>query len=102
MIFHHCGASIRAVHDSVTIPGGHHTARRGSMSSLRRYTALALVLAGALLGGSLARAQSLDCNRLQAQIAQANAADPASDRVAAAAQKQRAELDRTLAYAHSI
>lgn len=72
------------------------------MSSLRRYTALALVLAGALLGGSLARAQSLDCNRLQAQIAQANAADPASDRVAAAAQKQRAELDRTLAYAHSI
>jgi hypothetical protein len=74
------------------------------MGSPRRYTALAvpLVLVGPLVGGSLARAQSVDCNRLQAQIAQANASDPTSDRVAAAAQKQRAELDRTVAYAHSI
>jgi hypothetical protein len=73
------------------------------MSSLRRYTAIAvpLMVAGPLLGGT-AHAQSLDCNRLQAQIAQANTADPNSDRLAAAAQKQRAELDRIVAYAHSI
>src|SRR3954453_24119111 len=93
----------RTVHDSVTILGGHHTARRGSMGSLLRRTALvlALVSAGSLCV-STARAQSVDCNRLQAQIAQANAADPNSDRLAAAAQKQRSELGRTVAYAHSI
>ncbi|MBV8850045.1 MAG: DUF2865 domain-containing protein [Methylobacteriaceae bacterium] len=73
------------------------------MRSSSRHIAFAsaLVLAGALLCGA-ARAQSVDCNRLQAQIAQANAADPATERFAAAAQKQRAELDRTVAYAHSI
>jgi hypothetical protein len=73
------------------------------MGSLLRRTALvlALVSAGSLCV-STARAQSVDCNRLQAQIAQANAADPNSDRLAAAAQKQRSELGRTVAYAHSI
>jgi len=63
--------------------------------------AAAFLLAGALAGTG-AQAQYADCARLQAQIAQASAADPASGRVAAAVQKQRSELDRTVAYAHSI
>ncbi|MBV9065427.1 MAG: hypothetical protein JO004_06630, partial [Methylobacteriaceae bacterium] len=73
------------------------------MGSSSRHTrlAFALISAGWLCGGA-AQAQSVDCNRLQAQIAQASAADPNSDHFAAAAQKQRAELDRTVAYAHSI
>ncbi|GAC1340286.1 MAG: DUF2865 domain-containing protein [Beijerinckiaceae bacterium] len=51
-----------------------------------------------------AKAQyGVDCNRLQAQIASAGMADPAvSGRFAAAAQKQRSELERTAAYGHSI
>src|SRR6478609_8597090 len=91
MIFHHSGASIRSAHDSVTIGAGVKSARRGSMGSSSHTRALAG-----------AQAQSLDCNRLQGQIAQASAADPATARFAAAAQKQRSELDRTVAYAHSI
>src|SRR5436305_9156679 len=106
MIFHHCGASIRSVHDSVTIPGGHHPARRGSMGLSSHNCTLtwaALMFAGLSAFSTAARAQSLDCNRLQMQIAQANAADPAAaPRYGAAAQKQRSELDRTVAYAHSI
>src|SRR5438270_10159628 len=100
MIFHHCGASIRSVHDSVTISGGCQTAGRGSMgsSSRRRVVACALAMAGALLSGTLAEAQSVDCGRLQMQIAQASSGDPAASRNAAAAQKQRSELDRTVAY----
>jgi len=70
-------------------------------SSHTRALAWALVAAG-LAYGAGAQAQSLDCNRLQGQIAQASAADPATARFAAAAQKQRSELDRTVAYAHSI
>src|SRR5947209_15457130 len=67
-----------------------------------RALASALVIAAALASPQ-AGAQSVDCNRLQAQIAQANTGDPSgSERIAAAAQKQRAELDRTVAYAHSI
>jgi hypothetical protein len=70
--------------------------------SYRRALACALVLAGALASPP-ARAQYADCARLQTQIAQASAADPSvSGRFAAAAQKQRSELDRTVAYAHSI
>jgi hypothetical protein len=67
-----------------------------------RALASALVIA-ASLASPPAGAQSVDCNRLQTQIAQANSGDlSGSERIAAAAQKQRAELDRTVAYAHSI
>lgn len=66
-----------------------------------RAIAAACLVASAFLG-TPAQAQYADCARLQAQIAQA-AADPSgSGRFAAAAQKQRSELDRTVAYAHSI
>jgi hypothetical protein len=71
-------------------------------SSRRRVLAYALAMAGALLSGTLAEAQSVDCGRLQMQIAQASSGDPAAGRYAAAAQKQRSELDRTVAYARSI
>jgi hypothetical protein len=73
------------------------------MGSLPHIRLLACALVCAGLFASPVHAQSLDCNRLQMQIAQAGTADPSgSDRIAAAAQKQRQELDRTVAYAHSI
>ncbi|MBX9761256.1 MAG: DUF2865 domain-containing protein, partial [Beijerinckiaceae bacterium] len=60
-------------------------------------------LACAVTGASLAPAsgQGLDCNALRAQIAatQVGSADP---RAAAAAQRQRGELDRTVAYADQL
>ena len=74
------------------------------MSSRPRHRAFpyALLLA-AFVAPIAAQAQSFDCNRLQMQIAQASTPDPAeSGRFAAAAQKQRSELERTVAYAHSI
>jgi hypothetical protein len=74
----------------------------GSLPYIRALVG-ALGLAAALTAGPAARAQSLDCNRLQMQIAQASTPDAsASARFGAAAQKQRSELDRTVAYAHSI
>jgi len=49
-----------------------------------------------------AAAQGLDCGRLQAQIAAMDQADARTNPYAAAVQKQRAEIDRTRAYAQSI
>jgi hypothetical protein len=74
------------------------------MASRSPFRALAgAFFAATLLLGTAAQAQYADCARLQAQIAQASTADPSgSGRFAAAAQKQRSELDRTVAYAHSI
>jgi hypothetical protein len=48
----------------------------------------------------VAAAQGVDCARLQAQIAAAD--QGGAGRYAQAAQRQRAELDRTLAYARSL
>jgi hypothetical protein len=69
-------------------------------SSHSRVFAFALVVAGLSAWGPV-QAQYADCGRLQAQIAQAGESS-ASSRNAAGAQKQRYELDRTVAYAHSI
>lgn len=69
--------------------------------SRTRLFAPALVLAGFAASVTAAGAQQIDCNRLQVQIAQASDS-PAASRNAAAAQKQRADLDRAVAYAHSI
>lgn len=51
---------------------------------------------------SAATAQGIDCNRLAAQIAAASRGSGGGGQYAAAAQKQRAELARTSAYASSI
>lgn len=55
------------------------------------------------LAGTQAQAQNAGCDRLQAQLASLGRGDPArASRYASAAQKQRAELDRTSTYASSI
>jgi Protein of unknown function (DUF2865) len=71
------------------------------MNSISRVFAPALVLAGLAASLTIAGAQQIDCNRLQVQIGQASDS-PAASRNAAAAQKARADLDRAVAYAHSI
>src|SRR6266702_1154910 len=58
-----------------------------------------VLLIAVLPAASAAMAQGVDCRRLQAQLAEAPSGASAA---AAAARKQRAELDRTSAYAHSI
>ncbi|MGO9007529.1 MAG: DUF2865 domain-containing protein [Beijerinckiaceae bacterium] len=74
-----------------------------SSSGFRRRISAALVLAAALLGPApRAEAQGLDCGRLQAQIAALDQADTRTNPYAAAAQKQRDEINRTRAYAQSI
>ncbi len=69
----------------------------------RRRGALWIALtAGALAQGG-ALAQAVDCARLPAEIAALDRARPAGpNRYAGAMQKQRAELDRTIAYARSL
>src|SRR5271167_1577855 len=64
----------------------------------RTLMAAAAALAGVLVAGE-ALAQSADCARLQAAIA---AAPRGGGQIQAAAERQRAELSRTSAYAHSI
>jgi|GEM_PF-244994 len=79
--------------------------RRFVRSSVRTQgLARLLPLLGALcLADVPARAQMIDCTRLQAQIAALDQASaPRSNPYAAAAQKQRAELDRTAAYGRSL
>ena len=70
-----------------------------------RLSALAGALVG-LLGASLATdavAQAIDCGRLQAQLASLPRGDASGvAKYVQAAQKQRAELDRTSSYARSI
>ena len=64
-----------------------------------------LALVAVLLAGVqqtvFAQAQTIDCGRLQAQIAQAGNS-PAGTRYAAAAHKQASELARTQGYAHQL
>jgi hypothetical protein len=63
---------------------------------------LSLVTGLVLLAGA-AHAQSSDCRNLQAQLASLGPGDPArTAEFAKAVQKQQYELDRTVAYAHSI
>lgn len=62
--------------------------------------ALVLAIAAVLDGPAGARAQAVDCARLQQQLVVAN--NGGSDQFAAAAQKQRAELQRTGAYARQL
>jgi hypothetical protein len=66
----------------------------------RTLMAAAAALAGVLLAGD-ALAQSADCARLQAAIASAPRGG-GGGQLQAAADRQRAELSRTSAYAHSI
>ncbi len=75
-----------------------------SIKTIAGRLALALVLAGAVVafGGSVSAQQlSADCERLRVAIADASHGDSGSQ-YQAAADRQRAELDRTVAYAHSI
>jgi hypothetical protein len=56
-----------------------------------------------LSGGGAVLAQGIDCQRLQGQIAAlSHAGGPHAAAYDQAAQKQRNELDRTVAYAHSL
>ena len=67
-------------------------------------TAFALILAfgvGGLVGHVSAQQLSADCQRLRQAIADASHSD-SSAQYQSAADRQRAELDRTVAYAHSI
>jgi hypothetical protein len=54
-----------------------------------------------LAGVDRARSQSTDCERLRQQIAESSR-DPRGGQYQAAAEKQRSEIDRTVAYAQSI
>ena len=73
-----------------------------SLRQGRRWSVIGVALALAGLGGPAADvfAQGVDCGQLQAQIAGAD--DGGARRYAAAAQRQRAEIDRTSAYARSL
>ena len=67
-------------------------------------TAFALILAfgvGGLVGHVSAQQLSADCQRLRQAIADASHSD-SSAQYQSAADRQRAEIDRTVAYAHSI
>lgn len=69
---------------------------------LHAFAVAALALTGAFWEADAA-AQSANCRNLQAQIASLSRGDPArANTFARAAQKQRGELDRTIAYANSI
>jgi hypothetical protein len=76
-----------------------------TIESIARRVALGLVLAtaaAAVLGGRVSAQQlSADCERLRVAIADASRAD-AGAQYQAAADRQRAELERTAAYAKSI
>lgn len=69
-----------------------------------RRLVVGIAVAAAMLHGRAAVvvAQGIDCGQLQAQIAAAGAADGGAGRYVAAAQRQRAEVDRTVAYARSL
>ena len=61
------------------------------------------LLAGLVLLAGAAHAQSPDCRSLQAELASLGPGDPArAAQFAKAVQKQQYELDRTVAYSHSI
>ena len=76
-----------------------------TIETIARRVAFALVLAApvaAVFGGHVAAQQlSADCQRLREAIADASRADSGAQ-YQAAADRQRAELDRTTAYARSI
>ena len=60
-------------------------------------------MAGLILLASPAHAQSSDCRSIQAELASLGPGDPArTAQFAQAVQKQQYELDRTVAYSHSI
>ena len=73
---------------------------RGSDRVESQGLAMVLALTGTLLAGGV-EAQTIDCGRLQAQIAQAGSGGGGS-RYAAAARKQASELARTQGYAHQL
>ena len=79
-------------------PTGLHPKR-----ALRAALAVAAALLAATVGGDLANAQSPDCQQLRAQIAAAGQA-PARGASAydSAAAKQRAEIDKTVAYSRQL
>lgn len=71
-------------------------------SFARRSSRLSFVTGMVLLAGA-AHAQSPDCRGIQADLASLGPGDPArTAQFAQAVQKQQFELDRTVAYAHSI
>jgi len=75
-----------------------------TIETIARRVALGLVLAAAaavFAGRVSAQQLSADCERLRAAIADASRGDSGAQ-YQAAADRQRAELDRTVAYAHSI
>jgi hypothetical protein len=63
---------------------------------------LAAAILVSLTAIGAAQAQSADCQRLQQAIVSAGRGGGGSGQYEAAAQKQRGEIDRTAAYAHSI
>jgi hypothetical protein len=69
------------------------------MRSITGWGAAAIVL---LAAAGPAEPQSADCARLQQAIAAAGRSNPQTAQYEAAAQKQRGEIDRTIAYARSI
>src|SRR5579884_2010231 len=75
--------------------------RLGGRAGWGAIAAAATLLAAAIVGG--AGAQDADyCQQLRSQIAAAGQARGPSAAYDAAAQKQRAEIDKTVAYAHQI
>jgi Protein of unknown function (DUF2865) len=75
-----------------------------SKAAIYRRVAAAFVLlsAAAVAFPEGGLAQGLDCGKLQAQIAALDQADARANPYAGAMQKQRAEIDRTRAYAQSV
>lgn len=79
------------------------TARTLAPATRKLTFGLAFAAAGAAACAAPAFAQGIDCRALQAQIARAGQASTAgAGRYLAAANRQRAEIDRTAAYAQSI
>jgi Protein of unknown function (DUF2865) len=68
----------------------------------RLAAAFVLLMALFALPGRVFAQQSADCPRLQAQIAALDQADSRSNPYTGAVQKQRAEIERTRAYAQSL
>ncbi len=77
------------------------TKRRIDAIARRAAFGLALVVAAASTLGHVSAQQSVDCQRLRQSIADASRTD-ATGEYQAAADRQRAELDRTVSYARSI
>jgi len=75
---------------------------RGGVFAMLRLSAQVFLPAAICVTSGAVLAQGADCNGLRAQIAALDQASARSNPYAGAAQRQRADLQRSMAYAHSL